>query len=158
VIPDPPPGASTSEVPETSEPIETTRQEVELLTGQDGCDGCHQSINPPGFAFENFDAVGQLRTNENGVPVDTSGSFTLDQAEFAFTNAIELVDALATSNEALNCYASKWLQFAYGHNLVEGDQAVLTELGGVPTSVHQLISQVATSDVFLNRKPNEVAP
>ncbi len=158
VIPDPPPGASTSEPPETSEPIETTRQEVELLTGQDGCDGCHHAINPPGFAFENFDAVGQLRTDENGVAVDTSGSFTLDDNELTFTNAIELVDALAASQEALSCYASKWLQFAYGHDLADGDQAVLAELGGTRTSVHQLISQVATSDAFLSRKPNEVAP
>jgi hypothetical protein len=158
VVPDPPPGASTSEPPATSEPIETTRQEVELLTGQDGCDGCHQAINPPGFAFENFDAVGQLRSTENGVAVDTSGTMTLDQADVPFTGAIEMVDALAASAEARSCYVGKWLQFAYGRDLAAGDEAARTELGLAPTSVHQLVAMVATTDAFLSRKPNEVAP
>ena len=32
-----------------------------------------QLINPVGFAFENFDTVGKLRTMDNGKPVDTTG-------------------------------------------------------------------------------------
>ena len=158
VVPDPPPGASTSEPPTTNEPIETTRQEVELLTGQSGCIGCHQAFNPAGFAFENFDAVGQLRSTENGVPVDTSGTLQIDQNELTFTGAIELVDALAASSEARSCYVGKWLQFAYGRDLGEADEALRAELGQAPASVHQLIASVATSVAFLNRKPNEVGP
>jgi Protein of unknown function (DUF1592)/Protein of unknown function (DUF1588)/Protein of unknown function (DUF1585)/Protein of unknown function (DUF1587)/Protein of unknown function (DUF1595)/Cytochrome C oxidase, cbb3-type, subunit III len=38
------------------------------------CSGCHQLMDPSGFALENFDAVGRWRTNENGAPVDASGS------------------------------------------------------------------------------------
>lgn len=158
VIPDPPPGASTSEPPTTSEPIETTREEVELLTGQDACITCHQAFNPAGFAFENFDAVGQLRTMENGVVVDTSGTLAMDQGELTFTGATELVDALAESSEARGCYVGKWLQFAYGRDLSEADEPVRAELAQAPSSVHEIIASVATSLAFLNRKPNEVAP
>src|SRR5690606_37980354 len=62
VIPDPPPGATNTPLPETDEPIITTRQEVSVLTGQLYCPTCHSQINEPGFAFEGFDALGQPRS------------------------------------------------------------------------------------------------
>ncbi len=157
-IPAPPPGASMTPLPETDEPIETTREEVELLTGQNGCVSCHREINPPGFAFEGFDAVGQTRTMENGVTLDTSGTLQLDGIEVAFSGAPELVDALAASSEARACYAAKWLEFAYGRELGAGDDAAVAELASSPASIHQLVSEVTTTAAFLNRKPNEVAP
>ena len=157
-IDDPPPGASMTPLPETDEPIETTREEVELLTGQAGCFSCHHQINPPGFALEGFDAVGQVRTTENDTPVDTSGSFELDDADLAFSGPMELVDALAQSREARACYAAKWLEFAYGRSLAEGDAVAADELGATALSVHELVAKVSTTEAFLNRKPNEVEP
>lgn len=157
-IPDPPPGASMTPLPETDEPIETTREEVELLTGQTGCTSCHNTINPPGFAFEGFDAVGRLRTTENGVPVDTSGTMKLDGADLAFSGPIELVDALAASAEARACYASKWLEFAYGRALGANDAAVADALADSPLGIRELVAGVSATDAFVNRKPNEVAP
>src|SRR6185295_7126926 len=92
----------------------TTRGEVALLTGKDACKGCHSLINPPGFAFEGFDAVGQARQDEDGEPLDTTGSIELDGTEVAFKDASELVQAVAGSQAAQSCYAGKWLEFAYG--------------------------------------------
>ena len=38
------------------------------------CSSCHSVIDPPGFALENFDAIGGWRTvDESGKPVDASG-------------------------------------------------------------------------------------
>ena len=37
------------------------------------CAGCHALMDPPGFALENFDAVGRWRTLEEGEPIDASG-------------------------------------------------------------------------------------
>jgi hypothetical protein len=37
------------------------------------CAGCHKLMDPPGFALENFDAVGRRRSFEEGKPVDASG-------------------------------------------------------------------------------------
>jgi hypothetical protein len=37
------------------------------------CAGCHALIDPPGFALENFDAVGRWRVLEEGQPIDASG-------------------------------------------------------------------------------------
>lgn len=37
------------------------------------CASCHQLIDPPGFALENYDAVGRWRDFEDGRPVDAKG-------------------------------------------------------------------------------------
>ncbi|HEX6277571.1 MAG TPA: DUF1592 domain-containing protein [Polyangiaceae bacterium] len=158
-IPDPPPGASMTPLPPTTEPIETTREEISLLTGQDDCIGCHAQINPPGFAFENFDAVGQIRTTEGGVAVDTTGELELATGTmFPFRNALELVDMLATSDEARSCYVAKWLEFAYGRQYAPSDQAVRTELSAAPLGATAIATRVTTTPAFLKRAPNEVGP
>jgi len=150
-IPDPPPGAATTPPPETDEPIVTTRDEVGLLTGQSYCPTCHSQINEPGFAFEGFDAVGRTRQRENGALVDTTGSITLDGQAVPFQNAGELVEALAASDEARDCYVARWLEFTYGRSLVPTDQALQSELGAQARGVKELVTALATSPEFRSR-------
>jgi len=158
-IPDPPPGAAQTPLPATSTPPKTTREEVALLTGQSAsCLGCHSDINPPGYAFEGFDAVGQVRTDEDGEPLDTTGEMALDGSTFAFAGATDLVDALAASSEAKACYAGKWLAFAYGRKLVADDAASQASLTTGPASVRELMQTVALTPSFMSRAPNEVGP
>jgi hypothetical protein len=151
VIPDPPPGAATTPPPETDEPIVTTRDEVSLLTGQSYCPTCHSQINEPGFAFEGFDAVGRTRQRDNGAPVDSTGSITLDGTAVPFQNAGELVDALAASQEAQDCYAARWLEFTYGRSLATTDLELRDELAGQARGVKELVTELATSPQFRSR-------
>src|SRR5690606_3585828 len=155
LIPDPPPGAQMTPPPETDEPIETTREEITLLTGQLYCPTCHSQINEPGFAFEGFDAVGRVREQENGVDVDTTGSITLDGSPVEFTGAAELVEALADSQEAQDCYASRWLEFAYGRTLTERDAALRARLAEEPRSVRDIVQTLTSSTEFLSREATE---
>jgi hypothetical protein len=156
-IPDPPPGASTTELPDVDPPPQTTREEIELLTSAPGCAGCHYDINAPGFSFESFDAVGQERTRENGVPVVTAGEFELDGAIVSFQNAGELVDLLADSPEAQRCYAGRLLEFTLGHT-VAADAPARGELGARAAGARVLLADITASAPFLKRAPNEVAP
>src|SRR5262249_46088848 len=71
-IPPPPPNVDTK-LPPVGGAIKTTRQAVEQHTSPATCQACHGKFNPAGFAFENYDAIGQWRTEENGTPVDTTG-------------------------------------------------------------------------------------
>jgi len=41
-----------------------------------GCTVCHRRSDPPGLALEHFDGLGQLRTTENGVPIDVSADLS----------------------------------------------------------------------------------
>jgi hypothetical protein len=152
VIPDPPPGAQNTPPPAATEPIETTRDEVTLLTGQLYCPTCHSQINEPGFAFEGFDAIGRVRERENGVAVDTTGSIKLDGSDVEFDGAGELVEALADSEEARACYTSRWLEFAYGRTLADADDPLRERLALRPLGVQEIITTLATSPEFLSRE------
>src|SRR5205814_315150 len=70
----PPPQAFTP-IPASLHPNMTTRQRVALQTQSAPCMSCHSMINPLGFTLEKFDAIGRLRAQENGQPVDSSGSY-----------------------------------------------------------------------------------
>jgi hypothetical protein len=157
-IPDPPAGASMTPPPQTDTPPRTTREEVALLTMQPGCGGCHSEINAPGFAFESFDAIGQARTTENSVAVDTTGELGLEDTNLVFQNALELVDGLAQSSETRGCYAASWLEFAHGRRLSTGDDATRATLAASPVGARALQATLTTTPAFLKRVPNEVGP
>jgi hypothetical protein len=154
-IPDPPAGASQTPPPATDTPPKTTRGEVELLTGQSGCKSCHAEINPPGFAFEGFDAVGQIRKDEDGEPLDTTGTLTLDDAPVAFKTPAELVGALSTSRQAQGCYASHWLEFAYGRKFASADSASRDDLAARAPTVRELMIAITQTPAFRQRAPEQ---
>jgi hypothetical protein len=157
-IPDPPPGASTTPLPPTDEPIETTREEISLLTGQSFCPTCHTQINPPGFAFEGFDAVGQVRESENGVPVDTASEMVLDGQLVTFSGPVELIDHLARSREAHRCYASRWIEFAYGRPLSIDDVPMWNAMSGSSLPIADIVTALVKSPQFTSLAPAGVAP
>jgi hypothetical protein len=157
-IDDPPPGASLSERPLVDPPPRTTREEVAVLTGQPTCRGCHVDINAPGFAFESFDAIGQIRTMENGVAVDTAAESEIDGTFSAYANANELVSVLASSDEAHACYAARWLEFTYGRELGSADEAGRGELAAARLGGLALVAKSTTLPGFRKRAPNEVGP
>ncbi len=64
----------------------TTRERVAIQTSPQACQTCHAMVNPLGFTLENFDAIGRFRTEEQGKPIDASGSYISrsgDEAKFA---------------------------------------------------------------------------
>lgn len=166
-IPDPPPGASQETLPATESPPETTRDEIALLTGTNvdatedqkaRCGTCHALINPPGFAFESFDATGQVRAQEDGVTVNTSGELLLDGQMVSFENASDLVESVASSAEGSACYTSKLESFAFGHDFAPADADLTAALGQSALSAKAIASLIAGSASFRERVPNEVAP
>lgn len=52
----------------------TLREELSAHRRHESCAGCHDKIDPVGFALENFDAIGRYRSEEAGRPVDASGT------------------------------------------------------------------------------------
>lgn len=83
------------------------------------CSGCHQQIDPVGFAMEDFDAIGRHRTTDNGQPIDTSGAIaSLNIPNGQVNGAGELSEALAKSPELAGCFARQW--FRYGMARLDG--------------------------------------
>jgi hypothetical protein len=131
---DPPPANAGNNPPELS-PTLTTREVVETLTEQPGssCASCHlYSINPLGFATENFDALGRARSEQKlfsatgslvaEKPVDTN---TTPQVwlgdKTPSTGPQDLTKQLADSGKVEACFARQFVRFAQGR---EEDEAV----------------------------------
>ena len=71
-VPPPPEDVPQLTAPSQDAP-KTLRQQMELHRATPVCASCHKVMDPIGFAFENFDAVGAWRTREAGGPIDVSG-------------------------------------------------------------------------------------
>ncbi len=109
----------------------TKREFLEAILARPNCFGCHQLMDPIGFAFESYDPIGIYRTtDEQGLAIDPSGYvWRLDGQDAAFTNAIELSSLLAESPTAHACAATQWFRFAVGREDTPADQGTIRELG-----------------------------
>ncbi|MGH8248852.1 MAG: DUF1592 domain-containing protein, partial [Gammaproteobacteria bacterium] len=75
-VPPPPQGVDTSlsETKPGAVPA-SIRERLAQHRREPVCASCHSVIDPPGFALENFDAIGGWRTvDESGKPVDSTGT------------------------------------------------------------------------------------
>lgn len=141
----------------------TNRQTIELHTEQPGsiCAGCHaQIINPFGFAFERYDAVGAWRTADNGLPIDTTASPPVDGVPRPVDGALDLIDELASSQWVHECYVRHWVEFTMGRHSALEDQALVASLATQSRegelSVRELLISLVTSRAFLNRSIEEL--
>lgn len=137
----------------------TNREIVSGHTGKGTCgESCHGVlINPIGFAFEHYDAVGAWRTTDNGFPIDSADQYTFGGEVKSYSDAIELSQTIAESNEAHRCYAKRWLEMAYGRASVPADDKLLDGLrdaskGGA--SIKDIILALIENDAFLTRAPS----
>ena len=74
--PPPPPGVNTTlDEPTGGALPPTIRERLAKHRTNAVCSTCHSAIDPPGFALENFDAIGAWRTtDESGKPVDATAT------------------------------------------------------------------------------------
>jgi hypothetical protein len=156
-LPPPPPGVNTSP-PASSGGAMTTRQEFATQHEQGSCASCHHTIDGIGFGFEHYDAVGAWRTQDDGLPVDSSGWFTGDYDSSltgTFDGAVELGQKLAQSPTAQACLAKNWLRYALGVDHTGIDTKGLTPIvdafSAAQLDMHALVIAVTTSDAFLTR-------
>ena len=62
--PPPPPNVEPLEPTPSNSPKATIRMQLEAHATNPTCAACHRKIDPLGFAFDNFDAIGRWRTHE----------------------------------------------------------------------------------------------
>lgn len=157
-LPPPPPGLMIS--PPPPDPSATTRERWEQHSADPTCSGCHSQIDPIGFTFEEFDAVGQHRTEENGKPVDpTGGAPALGLADGELAGAAELARAVAESPISVSCFAKQWLRFTLGRleTDTDADSLAAVEDALAAGSVHEALVSLTSTNAFTYRY-QEVQP
>lgn len=116
----PPPTAGIDTSPPPDDPTLTTRQRYEARTGSGVCGACHSLFNPIGYTMENFDPIGRLRTTDNGLPIDATGSlpsFGVDGLD----GGASLSAAVAQRDEMRICFGRKWLRYGLGRSETQAD-------------------------------------
>jgi len=136
---------------------QTNRQRVEAFTGVGTCgEGCHAGIiNPLGFAFENFDAVGKLRTIDNNQPIDTTGLVETATGMQPFTGAPELTAILAAEPSVHGCYVKHITEYTLARDVATGDRTLVDGLEGFSmndnASVKAMVLAIIGQPSFLTR-------
>ena len=115
-VPPPPPPADVPELEETGAARALSmRERLAGHRANPACASCHRLMDPVGFAFENYDAVGRWRIADGGAPIDASG--TLFDGS-TFDGVGELQNALLARPELfVTTLAEKLLTFATGRGV-----------------------------------------
>src|SRR5215475_5286612 len=125
----PPPNVPTLEESNKAGAVQakTLREQVERHRAVQPCAGCHSIIDPPGFALEHFNSIGQWReTDEQGRAIDSAGVLadgTKVDGPIAMRNAIlKRPEAFAT------VIATRLLTYALGRGLEPSDMPVVRKI------------------------------
>ncbi len=134
-------------------PGHTNRERVEALTER--CGSCHSDyLDPLGFAFEGFDRAGRARDVDNGVPVNTTGSYPFEDGTREFADARELMRIMADGTQAHTCYAKMLTGYALQRDIVAGDRPLLDDLAVVSRerSLKEMVISLVRNPAFRLRQ------
>lgn len=140
-VPQPPPGTNTNLPALTKDKPRTNRERLAIHLENESCASCHQLIDPIGFAFEKFDALGQRREKqkivfraERGDKQDamTTAELDLDTRgevagikDSAFSSPSQLGKILASSPQCQECVVKQLFRFAAGRHETPADRVVI---------------------------------
>jgi hypothetical protein len=108
------------------------RAQMERHRANPACAACHRVMDPPGFALENFDAVGAWRTEDAGERIDASAQMG-DGARI--DGAVGLRQALlGRSDMIVGTIVEKLLTYALGRGLDYYDMPSVRAIRGEAAS------------------------
>jgi hypothetical protein len=150
-IPPPPPGVDTT--PPRFDPKRSKKERFALHRTDPSCAHCHEKMDPTGFGFEHYDAVGAWRTVDEAAPVDAVGMLSgTEDADGPFDGAVELAARLSASKQVRRCIAKQWFRSALGRGERPEDtpslDGVYQAFAGAGFDVRELIVAIARSDAF----------
>ncbi len=152
--PPPPPPPNVPELDETAEGEEgralTTAERLEMHRANPSCNSCHQLIDPIGLALDHFDVTGQYRIREDGVPLDTRGTF---YDGTPIHDAASLVDALLQRPiPFVRNFTETLMTYALGRRVDHRDQPTVRAIADAARddgyALSAFLTGVVTSDAF----------
>ena len=171
--PAPPPASVPAVEPDTRGAV-TIRQQLDKHRKLESCSACHATIDPPGFALENFDVMGGFRTTYRALDGKTPEvGIGKNGQKFAFHNALavesfgqldgkkftdirDFKKLVAKDDRQLaRNMIGQFTVYATGAAVSFGDrakvEAVLDAAAPTRYGVRSLVCALVTSDLFLNK-------
>ena len=154
-LPQPPPDLVVT-APEPTEG-QSTRDRFERHRSDPSCSSCHQLMDPIGYGFETFDAIGRFRTSDEGVAIDSSGEIvSTPTTDGTFADTAELIDVLSNSEDVQRCVTVQWVRNALRRPEGTEDQCGIDQVQrAFEESGHdlrELIVALVQSDLFMYRR------
>jgi hypothetical protein len=163
-VPPPPPPPGVPDLEETSATdggkILTTSERMRAHRTNPTCASCHNLIDPIGLALDNFDVTGKWRLRENGMPLDTRGTF-YDGTEIE--SASDLVDVLLSRPIPLvRHFTSNLMTYALGRRVEVEDQPTIRAIAKQADAEGYILSSfvlgVVQSDAFRMKQAVSTEP
>jgi hypothetical protein len=124
--PEPPPNVPALKDTGAGGKAASVRARLEEHRKNPACASCHDSMDPLGFALENFDATGKWRTIDAGTPIDASGVLP---SGVKFQGPTGLRDALlARKEQFVQAMVQKLLAYALGRQLEAYDMPTVRKV------------------------------
>jgi hypothetical protein len=145
------------DVPLLAETVPTglsERQLIAMHSENAACAKCHRRIDPFGFALEEFDAVGRLRTTDaSGKPLDTKASLP-DGATLDGQESVRAYLLGPRRDQFVRVFCRKLLGYALGRGVLLSDEPLLdemaTRLAAADYKISVAIDAIVTSPQFLS--------
>jgi hypothetical protein len=154
--PPPPPPPNVPLLPE-GDGVELTgslRERFEQHRSNPVCANCHARMDPLGFAFENYDAVGAFRTKDGAFEIDPSGELPDGRTFQTLGELKEILKEMKDSFAA--CLSEKMLIYALGRGLEFYDQPevdrIVSALQRDNYRFSTLVREIVRSDAFQKRR------
>jgi len=105
----------------------TTREVLEKHRANPTCNSCHRFMDPIGLALDGYDVTGRFRFRENGMPLDTRGTF-YDGTEISSPSDLTEV-LLKRPIPLVRNFTANLLSYAMGRRVEYYDQPTIREIG-----------------------------
>lgn len=127
-VPPPPPPAVVPALKEKSSAGKNLSIREKMAEHRDNpaCSGCHQLMDPVGFALENYDAIGRWRTMDDMFPVDNAGGLP-DGSKFSGVSGLQ--KAILNRPEVFaTTFTEKLLTYALGRGVAANDAPAIRKI------------------------------
>lgn len=147
----------------------TIREQLDKHRHVESCSVCHRKIDPPGFALESFDPIGEYRekylrwnvTNaekgwgnvQQGAKVDASGKLATGETFDDIRQFKKLL--VARQDDFARCLTGKLLTYGLGREMGFSDRdaiaAIIKQADAHDRGLRSLIHAIAESEMFATR-------
>src|SRR5690606_24604240 len=131
----------------------TLREQMQQHSRSPSCASCHSRMDPIGFGFENFNAIGAWRDKDGEAAIDASGQLASGDT---FASPVELSALLAEkrADEFRRCLSEKMLTYALGRGVEYYDRPAVAHIAATlrerGDTFSALVHAVAESFPFQN--------
>jgi hypothetical protein len=152
--PPPPPPPEVPSLAESGEAGLTLRERLEAHRKDPTCASCHARMDPIGFAFENYDAIGRWRDEDAGRPIDATGVLP-DGTRFDGPEGLTR-HLLSRREDFVRTLAERLLTYALGRGPEPSDGPALDRVVAAAAAdgwrFSAIVRAIVTSEPFRTRR------